>query len=111
MSKRKNEAAGEQSIEELQERYKKLNTRKIQADTNLEHATHRLTELKDEARAKFGTDDVEELRKKLEEMKIQNEEKRKSYQAELDRIEGALAEVEAKFAPTETAEEEGEDKR
>ena len=53
--------AADQSIEVLQERYGKLNTRKIQAETNLENAHRQLETLKEEAREKYGTDDVETL--------------------------------------------------
>jgi hypothetical protein len=106
MAKRRTEAesaeqSDEQSIEVLQDRYRDLHTKKIQADTNLENATNQLTALKKEAREKFGTDDVGELRSKLEAMKAENEKKREDYQAELDRIETDLAAVEAKFASAE----------
>ena len=66
MAKAKSEPeSGGQTIEQLQERYRGLHTKKIQADTNLENAKNKLDELKKEAREKFGTDDVEELREKL----------------------------------------------
>ena len=94
---------GQQGIEVLQQRYSKLNTRKIQAETNLQSAEQRLDALKMEAREKYQTDDVEELRKLLESMKRENEEKRKNYQADLDRIEGELAAVEQKFAAAESS--------
>jgi hypothetical protein len=93
----------------LQERYRDLHTKKIQADTNLENATKTLETLKEEARQKFGTDDVDELRRKLDAMKAENEEKRKNYQAELDRIETELATVEEKFASTEPAPNDAEE--
>jgi hypothetical protein len=104
MAKRKTESdSGDQSIEQLQERYRDLHTKKIQADTNLENAAKQLKTLKDEAREKFGTDDVEQLREKLDAMKAENEEKRQRYQADLDRIEDELTQVEAKFAPAEAS--------
>jgi chromosome segregation ATPase len=110
MAKRKTEAnSGEQSIEVLQDRYRELHTKKIQVDTNLENATNQLTVLKEEAREKYGTDDVAALRSKLEAMKAENEEKRRAYQAELDRIEADLAAVEAKFAPVEAPPGDGEE--
>src|SRR5688572_30274124 len=99
MAVRKNEPASElQSIEQLQQRYSELNTKKIQADTSLKHARDQLAALKKEALEKFGTDDVAELRAKLDAMKADNEEKRRQYQVELDRIETELAEVESRFA-------------
>lgn len=88
----------QQSIDVLQKRYTALNTRKIQAETELNGAEKRLKQLQDEARQKYGTDDVAELQKKLEQMQADNEDKRAKYQADLDRIEGELAAVEQKFA-------------
>jgi hypothetical protein len=52
---------------------------------------------------------VDELRRKLDAMKAENEEKRKNYQAELDRIETELATVEEKFASTEPAPNDAEE--
>src|SRR3954468_11136613 len=93
--------AGEQSIEELQRRYEKLNTKKIQAETNLENTQKQLESLKKEAREKYGTDDVTQLREKLVAMQADNDARRKKYQTELDKIEEDLAAVETKFAAAE----------
>jgi multidrug resistance efflux pump len=90
--------SGEQSIEKLQERFQQLNKRKIQAETNLEHARTQLETLQAEAREKYGTDDLAALREKLAQMKAENEAKRASYQEQLDKIEADLASVEHKFA-------------
>ncbi|MGI8979520.1 MAG: hypothetical protein ACR2FY_09865 [Pirellulaceae bacterium] len=90
-----------QSIEDLQKRYQQLDRQKTVADTNLTNATKRLDELKKEGREKYGTDDVEELRRKLDSMKSENDAKRRQYQADLDRIEKELAAVEQKFAASE----------
>src|SRR6187402_1642112 len=89
---------GEQTIEQLQERYQSLNKKKIQAETNLDHAQKQLTVLQNEAREKYGTDDVSELRKKLAQMTAENEAKRRQYQVDLDRIETELKAVDEKFA-------------
>jgi len=88
---------GRQPIEVLQQRFQSLNTRKIQSETNLENARKELERLQREAREKYGTDDVDALRKKLEQMKSDNEEKRRSYQADLDRIESELSEIETRY--------------
>jgi len=103
MTKAKMETeSANQTIEQLQERYRDLHTKKIQADTNLDNAKAKLDELKQEALEKFGTDNVDELREKLRAMKAENEEKRKKYQAELDDIEANLANVERKFSSAES---------
>jgi len=92
-----------QTIEVLQSRYNKLNTQKIEAGANLKNAQKELERLKQEAREKYGTDDLTELRNKLEAMKEENERKRASYQADLDRIEKDLDSVEQKFSATQSA--------
>ncbi len=86
------------SIEELQRRYQGLHTKKTQAETLRDEATKRLDELKGLARIKYGTDDVAQLQRKLAEMIGENTRKRASYQADLDKIEQGLAEVERRFA-------------
>lgn len=94
---------GRQSIEVLQQRFQALDKRKIQAETHLENARKELERLQREAREKYGTEDVHELRSKLEQMKADNEEKRRNYQADLDRIENELTEIEAKYEGAGTA--------
>jgi hypothetical protein len=96
-------SAQKQSIEELQKRYQRLNERKFKAEANLETARQQLDRLKQEAREKYGTDDVAELGKQLDAMQDENELKRSKYQADLDRIERDLAAVEEKFAAAEQA--------
>lgn len=88
-----------QSIEQLQQRYQGLQTRKIQAETQRDSAQERLQELKEQAVEKYGTSDVVELKSKLEQMKTENEKKRAKYQTDLDKVDQALGEVEKKFAP------------
>lgn len=93
----------EQTMEELQARYKALDTKRIRADANLQNAKNQLETLKRQAREAYGTDDVAELAKKLESMKAENEQKRQSYQADLDRIEAELSAVEQKFSAAENS--------
>ena len=87
-----------QTIEELQQRFQTLQQQKIRAETNRDNAEKQLDELKREARETYGTDDIEELKRKLADMKAENEKRRADYQAQLDRIESELSEVEATFA-------------
>ncbi len=87
-----------QDIEELRKRHKRLEEQKIAAKTKLEASQQTLDELKQQARERHGTDDLEELRRKLEAMKLENERKRADYQRLLDEIERQLAEVEQQHA-------------
>lgn len=101
----------EQSIEELQRRYQGLHTKKIQAETQRDAAKQRLEELKSQARAKYGTDDLGQLRTKLDEMIAENARKRSAYQADLDRIEQGLAEIERQYSDAAQATATGEQSR
>ncbi len=108
MSKAKPETVddpGRQSIEELQKRYQKLDKKRTEAETELKGAKKRLEDLKKEAREKYGTDDVADLQRQLQAMKMENEKKRATYQADLDRIETELAEVQKKFTEAESPQE------
>ena len=90
-------------IETLKQRHRKLNEEKIKAETNEQRAREELDKLRAEARQKYGTDDLEKLKAMLEEMKQQNLQKRRDYQAHLDSIQAKLAEVEQKYASAQQA--------
>ena len=100
-------SAGEQTIEQLQQRYQDLNKKKIQAETQRDSATRRLDELKAQAREKYGTDDVAKLQDKLAGIITENASKRAKYQEDLDKIEQGLAEVETKFSEAAAAPGDG----
>jgi chromosome segregation ATPase len=99
---------GKQEIKRLQERYKTLNERKITAEANLKTAKERLAELQAQARAEYGTDDVDKLQEKLDEMKDANERMRAQYRSALDTIERNLAEVESAYGAETRASESNE---
>lgn len=86
-----------QDIETLRKRYEALSTKKTQAETLLSQANQELDRLKRDAKAKFGTDDLAELQKKLEQMEQENLKKRKEYQKLLDGIEADLKRVEERY--------------
>lgn len=92
-----NSADQKQTIEELTDRYSKLNEKRVEAVTNAKNAEKRLEELRQQAREEFGTDDVDELREKLKQMEIENERKRAEYQTSLDSIDESLQKVEATY--------------
>ncbi len=94
----------QQGIEKLAERYQDLNTRKIQAQTNLANAKKQLAMLKKKARDEYDTDDLDELQKQLDDLRKKNEDQRFKYQASLDQIEEKLDEIEKKHGPLEEAE-------
>jgi hypothetical protein len=95
------DSARSQDIEKLRERHRALEREKITAEANLNTSTTTLENLKKQARESYGTDDLRELRAKLEAMKAENEQKRADYQRHLDEIERQLKDVEQQH--TETA--------
>src|SRR5688500_6043641 len=98
-SESKNQSGGSTlDIEQLKKRHKELERRKTTAEADLRNATQQLDALKEEARQKYGTDDLDELRARLAEMKQSNEKKRADYQKHLEEIEIRLAQVENEFA-------------
>jgi chromosome segregation ATPase len=88
-------------IEQLRKRHKELEREKVTAEANLKSATQQLDALKSEAEAKYGTRDLAELKKKLAEMKEENERRRAAYQRHLEEIEARLAQVENEFKEAE----------
>lgn len=86
-----------QDIEALRERHKKLEHKKVAAETSLKSANEQLELLKKQALEQFGTDDLEQLKLKLAAMKEENERKRAEYQKHLDQIEAGLSEVERQY--------------
>jgi hypothetical protein len=82
-----------QTIEQLTERFKRLDKEREEAKTALTQAETRLNMAKEKAREQYGTDDLVELRAKLAEWQKQNVEARAAYEAELNAIEDELSKV------------------
>ena len=91
-----------QDIETLRKRHTELDRKRAAAEANLKTATDNLETLKREARELYGTDDLDALRTKLEEMKKENERKRAEYQKHLDEIETGLNELDKQYAQSKT---------
>lgn len=91
------------NIDELKQKHELLKKKQTQAETRRDAAKENLESLRAEARKTYGTDDVAELRKKLDEMTQENERKRADYQTALAKIEANLQKVEADFAAAENA--------
>jgi hypothetical protein len=83
-----------QDIETLKKRHKDLDRQKAMAEANHKTAQDQLAALKKDALAKYGTNNLEQLAKKLAEMKDENERKRGEYQKHLNTIETRLSEIE-----------------
>ena len=84
-------------MEQLRKRYEDLSTRKTRCETNLDNATNALENLQAQARSEYGTDDLEALQQRLEEMKAKNHELQETYRESLDAIERGLKDVDEAY--------------
>ena len=83
----------QERLDELTKRYRKLHEQKISAETTHRNAKQRLGELREEAREKYETDDIDKLKEKLTKMRSENDERIISYKKSLDKIESQLDKV------------------
>jgi hypothetical protein len=86
-----------QDIEALKKRHRELDRQKTTAEANQKTAEETLQKLKEDALASYGTDDLDQLRQQLAEMKCDNERRREQYQQQLDAIEAKLREIEREY--------------
>ena len=86
-----------QTLEQLSQRYSRLNDQRVRAQTNLENAQSQLDNLEKQALESFGTSDLQDLKSKLAAMESENEKRLVEYQQHLDAIESQLADVEKQF--------------
>lgn len=98
-----NDSSPRYDIELLRKRHKDLNEKRIAAETSLKNAEDRLAELKREAKEAWGTDDLDALKQKLDEMKANNEQQRAAYQAHIEQVEARLREVESQFGKAQAS--------
>ena len=83
------------SIEQLREAYARLEAARQRAQTELARAEERLKVGREDAKARFGSDELEELQQKLQAWTAENETRRTKYQAELEAIETELKNIQA----------------
>ena len=92
-----------QTIETLQARYESLKEQRLVVEVQRKSTLEKLTELKQEALEKYGSDDLGELKTILARMKSENESKRAKYQQALDAIEKKLEAINEQFEESELA--------
>lgn len=86
-------------LDDQKRRHARLQERQRLARIELERHRRELEEARAAARASFGTDDVEELERLLEEKRRRNAQALADFRSRLDAVEQALAEAEALTAP------------
>lgn len=82
-------------IDALTEQFQRLNKRKIESERDLVNAQQNLDKLKQQALEEYGTDQLDELKAKLQQIKNENSRKRSEYYLSLEKIEAELTKIEA----------------
>lgn len=90
-------------IETLSEQFQKLNKRKIESERDLVNAEKNLNELKQQAQEEYGTENLDELKEKLKQIKAENERKRAEYHQTLGQIEADLTKIETEHQATDAS--------
>ncbi len=82
-----------QTIEQLNDRFQKLDKEKTRVQTLLGSAKQDLQELMAKAEREFGTKNLDELEAMLKQLESENLKMREQYQKELDAIESELENI------------------
>lgn len=85
----------------LKHQFRELERQKIEAGRDLKHAKDRLQTLASEAREKYGTDDLDELRERLAAMRAENKKRLEDYRRHLESLEKGLGDIESRYAAAE----------
>jgi chromosome segregation ATPase len=85
--------AVQEKLEVLKKDYRELDTRKIQTETNIRTLEDDLQRLRDQAEKNYGTSDLAELQRLLEERRRENEALVAAYEEHIQAIKERLAEI------------------
>lgn len=91
------DAALERELGGLKSEYDRLREAKVRAEQDLAHLTAMLAELEHKAREEYGTADVEDLTRLLEERRAENARLVAAYRDHVRRVAEGLAAVERHF--------------
>lgn len=90
----------EQELNGLRQQFEQLRDRKVRTEQDVANLSTQLETLKQQAEAEYGTSDVAELQKLLEQKRLQNEEVVARYREHIQKIHADLAEVESRVEGT-----------
>jgi len=93
--------AVQKKLEVLKKDYRDLDTRKIQTETNIRNLEEELQRLREQAQKNYGTSDLEELKRLLEERRQENERLVAEYEEHIQGIKDRLAEIDRQPAQEE----------
>ncbi len=85
-------------LEMLKKDYTDLNTRKITTQANIENLEQELERLREQAQKNYGTSDLGELERLLEERRQENERLVAEYEAHIQGIKDRLDEIDSQSA-------------
>ncbi len=95
--------AVQEKLEVLKKDYRELDTRKIQTETNIRNLDEELQRLRDQAEKNYGTSDLGELQRLLEERRRENESLVAAYEEHIQGIKERLAEIDRQPEPEDDA--------
>jgi chromosome segregation ATPase len=93
--------AVQEKLEVLKRDYRDLDTRKIQTETNIRNLEEELQRLREQAQKNYGTSDLEELKRLLEERRQENERLVAEYEVHIKGIKDRLAAIDRQPAQEE----------
>jgi predicted nucleic acid-binding Zn-ribbon protein len=93
--------AVQEKLEVLKKDYKDLDTRKITTEANIRNLEEELQRLREQAEKNYGTSDLEELKRLLEERRQENERLVAAYEGHIQDIKDRLAEIDRQPAQEE----------
>jgi hypothetical protein len=85
--------AVQQHLLELRKQHQSLHERKIATERDRQNLEERLRELHAQAEREYGTSDIEQLRRLLEERRQENERMVREYQQHIEDIQRRLQEI------------------
>jgi len=80
-------------LEILKKDYRELDKRKIETETNIRNLDDELQRLRDQAEKNYGTSDLAELKRLLEERRLENERLVAAYEEHIQGIKARLAQI------------------
>lgn len=80
-------------LEVLRAEYEKLDKKRIETATHLKNREEQLRELRQKAKELYGTSDLNELKKLLEQWRMENERMVKEYRQHIEQIKNKLNEL------------------
>ncbi len=85
--------AVQEKLEGLKKEYRELDTRRIQTETNIKNLEKELQRLREQAEKNYGSSDLEELKRLLEERRRENERLVHEYEEHIRGIKDRLAAI------------------